>query len=106
MGEKMEMQLADESLDDIVGGAFNQQAVKKYGLDVKTLKDGSQGLSVQLTQQTSSGSTYGSAVSRMTLPENALRKFVDKHSEASIAVQTTSGEWKTLSRSEFNGLFS
>jgi hypothetical protein len=42
----------------------------------------------------------------MTLPENALRKYVDKHSESSIAVKTTSGDWKPLTRSEFNELFS
>jgi hypothetical protein len=106
MEEKMKMQLADESPDDIVGGAFNQQAVSRLGLDVKTGKSGTQGLSVKLTYRENNGSSHSGGVVQQTLSENTLRKYVDKPGELTVAVKTTSGDWKSLTRSEFNALFS
>jgi hypothetical protein len=99
---KEKMQLTDEALDDIVGGAFNQEAIKKYDLDVQTKPNGIQGLTVQRAQQTGSGSS----VTHLTMPENGLRKYVDKYGDSPIVMKTTSGGWKTLTRSEVNELFS
>jgi hypothetical protein len=106
MEEKMKMQLADEALDDIVGGAFNQDAVSRLGLDVKTGKSGTQGLTVKLTYRESDGTSHSGGFVQQTLTENTLRKYVDKPGELTVAVKTTSGEWKDLTRSEFNELFS
>jgi hypothetical protein len=107
MGEKMEMQLADEALDDIVGGAFNQDAVNRLGLDVKTGKSGAQGLIGTLTYQESSGSHAG--VSRregVPISENSLRTYMDRPGELSVEVRTTSGKPITLGKNELKELFS
>jgi hypothetical protein len=105
MNEKM--QLTDEALDDIVGGAFNQDVVSRLGLDVKTGKSsGTQGLTVKLTYRENNGSSYSGGVVQQTLSENTLRQYVDMPGELTVSVRTTSGDWKALTRSEFNELFS
>jgi hypothetical protein len=107
MGEKMELQLADEVLDDIVGGAFNQEVVSRLGLDVKTGKSGTQGLIGTLTYQESSGSHAG--VSRregVPISENALRTYMDRPGELTVEVRTTSGKPITLGKKELKELFS
>jgi hypothetical protein len=106
MEEKMEMQLADESLDDIVGGAFNQQAVSKHGLNVLTGDNGAQGLIVQLTYQERKGSSYSGTSSNTVMSERTLKNYVNKPGELSVKVQTTTGEMKKLSRNDLKELFS
>jgi hypothetical protein len=106
MEEKMKLQLADESLDDIVGGAFNQQAVSRLDLAVKTGTSGAQGLSGTLTYLESSGSSQSVTKRNGPISENSLRTYMGKPGELSVEVKTTSGKPITLGRNEIKELLS
>jgi hypothetical protein len=100
-------ELSDDDMEQVSGGAFNPEAVSKYGLDVKTGKSGTQGLIGTLTYKESSGSHAG--VSRregVPISENALRTYMDRPGELSVEVRTTSGKPLTLGKNELKELFS
>ncbi|MDR1096215.1 MAG: hypothetical protein LBL31_07480 [Spirochaetaceae bacterium] len=98
-------EIPDDDLDQITGGAFNAAVVNRLGLDVKTGKSGMQGLTVKLTYRENNGSSHSGGVVQQTLSENALKKYVGKPGELTVFVKTTSGDWRNLSRIEFETLF-
>jgi hypothetical protein len=105
MEEKMEMQLADESLDDVVGGAFNQQAISKLGLDTTT-PSGKPGLTVHLTYRENSGSSHSGTEIHQIISDRTLRNYAAKPGELSVEAKTTTGEMKKLSKSDIKALLS
>jgi hypothetical protein len=99
--------IPDDDMEQISGGAFNQAAVQRYNLDVKTGKSGTQGLIGTLTYQESSGSHAG--VSRregVPISENSLRSYLYRTGELTVEVRTTSGKPITLGRKELFELLS
>ena len=106
MEEKIVL-LDEKDLDSIVGGAFNQQAVAKLGLEVKTSKSGAQAFVG--TIKASSGGLPGSFAGKESsgiISEKSLRDTLSNYDNVTVSVKTTSGDMKTLSKSDLSQLLS
>lgn len=104
MEEKI-IQLDERDLDSIVGGAFNQSAVNKYGLTVLTGKSGAQGLQVEMTY--TEGSAGSGSIIQKTGPmsEGTLKRYVEGTGSLTLKVKTNSGEMRALTQSQAKELF-
>jgi hypothetical protein len=91
-------QLSEDESEQIVGGAFNQDAIARYGLYLLTGHSGTQGL---IASVPTARGTHDTRV----ISEDALRHYASMPG-CSVAVRTTSGAMRVLSSSELNELFS
>lgn len=106
MEEKI-VKLDEDDLDTIVGGAYNQQAIAKFDLATRTSRSGAIGLYVATKHASGQlPGSFQSGTSQSWTSEETLKTMLANHPNLSVSVQTTSGEMKTLTKSELGELLS
>lgn len=107
MEEKI-VQLNEDDLDNIVGGAFNQSAIDRLGLEITMNRRGESRLTADVDAKNTSNPQVINTWRQMNdnLYESQLRNIVERYDQVSISAKTTSGEMKTLTKSDISDLLS
>ena len=96
--------LDDNELDNIVGGAFNQNFIAQYNLKTLTGKSGAQGLIVKSVCFQSSTDGFSGMSSQGPCSEKRLQSLVGNPNLKSLEIQNNKGEWISFTRDQLGTL--
>lgn len=96
--------LDDNELDNIVGGAFNQNFIAQYNLKTLTGKSGAQGLIVKSVCFQSSADGFSGTSSQGPCSEKRLQSLFSNPSLKSLEIQNNKGEWIAFTKDQLGDL--
>ena len=96
--------LDDNELDNIVGGAFNQNFITQYNLKTLTGKSGAQGLIVKSVCFQSSTDGFSGMSSQGPCSEKRLQSLFSNPDLKSLEIQNNKGEWVSFTKDQLGAL--